>query len=141
MRKLLPAALLLAACTLPGCESGCDPTPECLSGTVVGSTCMDGLLIDVDPRYRIGGNAVLPRHGRPDTLLGRNVIAVVNGDALASLPYPAVGQRLYFTYVNDPDRQWNGLCCFANDGVKTNIPHLLLSNVSTTGCGQAPKSK
>jgi hypothetical protein len=141
MRNLLALAILsplaLAGCDRKHCHDP-QPEPACYAGTIVGSTCMDGVLIDVDPRYPIGSPALLPRYGRPDTLLGANVIAVVNSSALSGhLPIPAPGQpgqQLHFTAINDPNQQWNGLCCFANDGVKTPIPRLVLSNLSTTPC-------
>lgn len=137
LHKLLPLGLLLASCSLLGCESCGEPEPEpaCYAGTVVGTTCTDGLLLDVDSRYRIGAPAVRARYGLPDTLLGANVIAVVNTAELGSLAGNAqVGQQLHFTYVNDPNRQWNGVSCLAYDGVKTVIPRLILSNVSSTPC-------
>jgi|GEM_PF-1298777 len=138
--KLLSASLLLGCCTLLACqhEHDCDPAPSCYSGTVVGNTCMDGMLIDMDPSFGIGAQGLLPRAGRPDSLLGQHVVAVVNTDELG--PLPTVGQRLYFTYVNDPDRQWNMRCCFDGDGVRGQVPRLVLSNVSTSPCQQAPRT-
>ena len=148
MRKYLPLALLAASCTLPGCQldpTGCDgpPAPHCYAGRIVASTCMDGLLVEVDARYPIGATALRPGMGQPDSLLGHNVVAVVNTSDLHSQLTPAqceVGQPLYFTYVNDPSRQSNGWCCFAGDGVRGNIPRLVLSNVAVTPCAPAPKA-
>ncbi len=74
--------------------------------------------------YRAGG----------DTLLGRNVIAVANTAELPNLKQ--VGQRVYFNSTNVPSQQWTGLGCYANDGVKTGIPHLVLSNASATPCAR-----
>lgn len=111
----------------------CFGPPHCYAGTVVGSTCMDGLLIKVDPAYAIGAPALVWQAGR-DTL--RNVIAVVNSPDLRRCATP--GQRVYFTYVNDPARQQlEGATCLAFDGVTTPIPRLVLSNVSTTPCQPA----
>lgn len=129
----LTASALLSACQLTGGDhdGGCPgptPAPHCVSGTLVALTCMDGPLINVDARYRIGAPGVLANGQQ----LGPNVIAVVNRDGLSGID--SVGQRVYFTYVNDPNQQWNGLCCFAADGTRQPVPHLVLSNISTTGC-------
>ena len=105
---------------------------------MVAFTCVDGIYIDVNPAYRIGAPATVVASGG-DQLLGNNVIAVVNSDDLRGVT--GVGKRIYFTYKNDPARQHYTpgptRCCFANDGSKTDIPHLVLSNVSTTACDSA----
>ncbi|MBD2724602.1 hypothetical protein [Hymenobacter armeniacus] len=106
-----------------------------MSGRVVGFTCMDGMLIDVDPAYGLGAPA-LQRRVNGDTLLGRHVIAVVN-----TMDYPrliTVGPALHFNAVNDPNRQDSGVRCFAADGVKGPVPRVVLSNVSTTACQDGP---
>jgi hypothetical protein len=123
--------LALAAGTLASCHKKCqDPQPGCVGGTIVAFTCMDGPLINVDARYRIGAPGVLFNGRR----VGNNVIAVVNADALVRPD--SVGQRVYFTYVNDPSRQSAGMMCLAADGTQQPVPHLVLSNVSATGCGE-----
>jgi hypothetical protein len=131
MRAFL--VLVLAAGTLAGCHKKCqDPQPGCVSGIIVANTCVDGPLINVDARYHIGAPGVLAGGQQ----LGRNVIAVVNRDVLGRID--SIGQRVYFTYTSDPDRQWNGMCCFAFDGTQQPVPHLVLSNVSATGCQGQP---
>lgn len=127
---LLAASALFSACQLMGGDhdGGCPgPAPACVGGTIVGFTCMDGPLIDVDARHRIGMPAVLHNGQRAD-----NLITVVNRDVLGRLD--SVGQRVYFNYANDPNQQWNGLCCFAADAIGQSVPHLVLSNVAATGC-------
>jgi len=126
---LLFGLAALSAGSFFGCHKKCsDPQPGCVGGTIVAFTCMDGPLINVDARHRIGAPGLLIT-GRQ---VGNNVIAVVNRDGLGRLD--SVGQRVYFTYVNDPSQQWNGLCCLAADGTQQPVPHLVLSNISTTGC-------
>lgn len=122
--------LALAVGTLAGCHKKCDPQPGCVGGTIVAFTCVDGPLINVDARYRIGAPGVLV-NGRQ---VGNNVIAVVNRDGLGRID--SVGQRVYFTYENDPTQQWNGVCCFAADGVQQPVPHLVLNNISATSCAE-----
>lgn len=95
--------------------------PQCLSGVVVGDACLDGVLIDVDAAFPIGKPA--GGHG--------NVIAAVNFADLATLSQ--VGQRVYFTYRNDPNQQLAVRACPANT-VPLPVPHLLLGSLSATGC-------
>ena len=128
----------LAACALAGCrgkDSG--PEPLCYSGVVVGLTCYDGLLIDVDSAYPIGGPAA-PRDA--SALLGSNVIAVLNTTEIlagfGNTSGSVVGKKLYFNYENDPQRQ-PGWACYALDGVKPAVPHVVLTSFSATPCGPA----
>ncbi|WP_035562543.1 hypothetical protein [Hymenobacter sp. IS2118] len=95
--------------------------PACYSGTVVGDACLDGVLIDVDAAFPIG---------KP-TGSHRNVIAAVNFADFAGLN--EVGTRVYFTYANDPSQQFPQRACTANT-VPLQLPHLVLSNISNTGC-------
>lgn len=122
----------LAAATagaFAGCKKDAPPLP-CYTGRVVASTCMDGLLLDVDPASPIGAPAVLARNGR-DTLVGRNVVAFANNLRIGRLG--TVGQTLHFTYIIDP-AQHSEITCMAADGSKTPIPHVVASNISTTAC-------
>lgn len=131
LRNSLALATLLAASFLLSCSKK-SAQPACYSGTVVGLTCYDGILIEVDPAYRIG----LPTHRLfDDSLMGRNVVAVVNyQDLTSTYSINAIkGQRLYFTYQPDPNRQGVGPC-YAADGVRPTVPRLVLSNISTTPC-------
>lgn len=140
LRKFFSLSLVVvAAGSFLSCKKDADgPNPACYAGTVVAFTCMDGVYIDVNPAYRIGAPATVATGGA-DQQLGNNVIAVVNTADLHGLA--RVGQQVYFTYKNDPARQHYApgplVCCFANDGSKTVIPHLVLSNVSTTACDSA----
>lgn len=125
--------LLGLAAAMAGAFAGCKkdtPPPPCYAGRVVVLTCTDGLLLDVDPAYPIGAPAVL-RRVSGDSIVGRNVIAVVNTTDIARLA--TVGLTLLFNYVIDPARH-SELCCLVFDGSKTSIPHMVVSNVSTTIC-------
>ena len=102
--------------------------PACYSGVVLRDRCFDGLLIQVDSPYAIGQPLPSPW---ADSLGANNVIAAVN-----SLGTLAVrGQRVYFTYANDPDRQTPARACPTFElAVPLPIPHLVLSNVSASPC-------
>lgn len=130
------AVATVAAVAVLSCKKECPSPPACYAGIVVARTCTEGVLIDVDPTYAIGAPAVIAQSGGGNKRVGNNVISVVNTADLRQVT--GVGQRLYFTYKNDPNRQHYSpgpaMCCFANDGSKTPIPHLVLSNLSMTGC-------
>lgn len=137
--KLLALAVL-ATSTFAGCKKpDAPPATECYSGRVVAATCVDGVLIEVDPAYAVGAPAFAPtEHG--NVLLGRNVIAVVNSQALNSMGRPgapgnlsSIGQRLYFNTAADGPG-WSGPRCNAADGMRGNFPHVALTDISTTGC-------
>ncbi|MBF9236340.1 hypothetical protein I2I05_02925 [Hymenobacter sp. BT683] len=125
MRLLSTLSLALFSLTVVSCnhEKCREPQPQaqCVSGTVVGDACLDGVLIDVDATFPIGK----PVGNHP------NVIAAVNFADLAS--FNQVGQRVYFTYRNDPNQQSANRVCTANT-VPLLVPHLLLSNLSATSC-------
>lgn len=130
LRKFFFLGLTAVAAGAAGCKKDTLPAPPpCYTGRVVAVTCMDGLLLDVDPAYPIGAPAVLAR-GR-DTLVGRNVIAAVNIFSIGRLA--TVGQILHFNYVVGP-AQHSEVTCLAFDGSKTPIPRGAVSNVSTTAC-------
>lgn len=132
----------LAAVSLLGCaERPAGPEPGCLTGTVVAVTCVDGVLIDVDPHFPIGGPAYVPREDG-EVLLGRNVVAVLNSQTLNSMGRPgpngslsALGRRLYFT-AGPADSAQTGPRCRAADGMRGAFPTVTLANVSTSGCQQ-----
>ena len=144
--KLLSLGLLaVVASSLLSCKKesddagkpiGCFPAPICYSGRVVASTCMDGMLIEVNPAFPIGAPATI-RRASGDSLLGRNLIAVVNTSDFGRIN--SVGLTLHFTAVNDPNRQYSGVRCLAADGVQGSVPRLVLSNVGTTACGPEPR--
>ncbi|MBD2768509.1 hypothetical protein IC235_11480 [Hymenobacter sp. BT664] len=114
-------SLTFFSCQRHKCEDP-QPQPKCYSGVVVGDLCMDGVIINVDAAYPIG---------LPADTLGNNLIAAVNTDDLAS--FNQVGKRIYFTYRNDPSQQWPLRVCLANT-IPLPVPHLVLSNLSETGC-------
>ncbi len=126
-----PRLLLFASafCALAaGCKHDADLHPLCYAGTVVGSSCTDGLLVDVDPAYSIGN----PTSSAGGTFLGRNVVAV-NYSTLAGVGNLTTGQRLYFTYTNASNEP-RGTVCLAYDPVKPAVPHLVLTTASATPC-------
>ncbi|MEL5995046.1 hypothetical protein [Hymenobacter segetis] len=124
----LSSSLCLAALTagsLLGCKKDCaKPQPDCYNGTVVATTCMLGVLVDVDPAYPIGARAVSVYGNR---FLGNNVVAVANSASLGNL-----GHRLYFTYTKASTGP--GMACLAADGTTTPVPFVTLSNLSTVSC-------
>ncbi|WP_345126239.1 hypothetical protein [Hymenobacter antarcticus] len=136
--KLLSLGLLaVVAGSLLSCKKDADVSPAvCYSGRVVAYTCMDGMLIEVTSAFPIGAPATI-RGASGDSLLGRNLIAVVNTSDYGRMN--SVGLTLHFTAVNDPNRQHSGFTCLAADGVKGPVPRLVLSNVGTTACGPGPR--
>ena len=139
--RLLGLAGLVMGASL-GCQK--QKSAPCLSGTILAGSCVDGMLIEVDPAFPIGAptlraTAEFRRNAPGDTLIGNNVIAIVNSSEFSQiLNRPLAGHRVYFTYEDDPNRRWNGLMCQRFDGVKGPIPHLLLRNVSLTSCEELP---
>jgi hypothetical protein len=129
MRYLFPALALLLPLTLTGCISceGDDntPAPECYSGTVVGSACMDGLLVEVDSRYPIGKPAGAYT----------NLVAAVNMEPKDSLNVAGQlvrkGQIIHFTYR--PSAKAREAVCPQNT-VPLPVPHVVLSNVGAGRC-------
>ena len=128
LRKILSPGLAVAAISLlAGCDKATNannPRPACYSGVVLRDRCWDGVLIQVDRHFPIGQPSTIP-----DSLGNTNVIAAVN-----SLGALAVrGQRVSFTYTNDPARQAPLRFC-TTDQSSLPIPHLVLSNISATPC-------
>jgi hypothetical protein len=99
---------------------------------VVATTCMMGILIDVDPAYPIGARAVSIMGNR---FLGNNVVAVANSASLGNLG--RVGQHLHFTYTKTPAPTTSAMTCLAADGTTTPVPFVTLSNLSTVSCDSA----
>ncbi|MDB5234678.1 MAG: hypothetical protein JWR44_1671 [Hymenobacter sp.] len=123
----------VVAGSLLGCKKDCSPRPDCYSGTVVGVDCWNGFLIEVDGQYAIGAPL---RVTSGDSLPRPNIIAAVNQLA----PMGTVGQRIYFTYVNDANYQTPRWACPAMRApINFPVPHLVLSNVSATPCSANPK--
>ena len=134
--KLLSLGLLAAvASSLLSCKKDTADPQVCYSGKVVGMTCTNGILIEVDPAFPIGAPASR-RSASGDSLLGRNLIGVVNTTEYGRLA--TVGLTLHFNAVNDPNRQDSGVRCLAADGVNGRVPRLVLSNVGTAACGPGP---
>lgn len=104
----------------------------CYSGRVLGYDCGNGVLIQVDRRFPIG--KPLPAQFGPDSLGADNVIAAVNRLGTVA----ARGQRLYFTFENDPVRQSpDSPCTHMNATIVLPIPHVVLRNVGTSNCSAA----
>ena len=132
--RLLGLAVPLT-CAFFSCKHDADAPPLCYVGTVVGLTCYDGLLIDVDAMYPIGSPAAPIG---TSVLLGNNIVAVINtNEILAAFGNPSgslTGKKLFFPYVRNSKRRYAG-ACYVLDSVKPDVPNVILSNVSTTPCG------
>ena len=113
----LPLLSSLIFCLLPSCKHDADV--QCYSGVVVGQTCMDGVIIQVNERTLIGK----PIQG------SSNAVAAVND--LGNLH--AVGSNVYFTYTENPNNQGPDRFCTQNTSLLP-IPHLILNYVSATPC-------
>lgn len=113
---------------LPGCKHDSDAPPACYSGVILGQTCMDGVIIQVDARTPIG-RPVRAFSTYRDSLVNTNAVAAVND--FGSLY--VVGRTVYFTYTNSPNNQGPSRACPQNT-IPLPIPHLVLSNVSATPC-------
>lgn len=130
-RLLLPLALLLGA--LPGCKHDADSAPRCYAGTVVGTSCYDGLIINVDAQYPIGkpvGYGFALYDSTRTT--NQNVIGALNSNALAN--FSTKGQRIYFTCTGDTQGFSNFGFCNAM-GIPLPVPHVVLTSFSATPCG------
>lgn len=123
---LLPAFLLS---TLLGCKHAAAP-PQCYAGVVLGQTCMDGVLIQVNEQTPIGRPVQLAQ-AASDSIVGTNVVAAVNN--LNGLN--RVGQVVYFTYAASPGNRGPVRTCTQNTAPLA-IPHLVLGNTSATPCAQ-----
>jgi hypothetical protein len=124
---VLPAIIAFAGCNKAHKEDAA-PAPACYSGVVLRDRCLDGLLIQVDQPYNIGKTLPNPW---ADSLGTDNVIVSVN--SLGNLGVR--GQRIYFTYTNDPARQTAGRACTTFEAaVPLPVPHFVLSNVSANPC-------
>jgi hypothetical protein len=125
MRRLLLIAAGLWLGSLTACKKDDAPKVECYSGVVIGETCMDGVLIEVNSTTPIG---------QPINVFGitgTNVVAAVND--LGSQAQK--GKTIFFTYQNSPNNAGPARACSQNTAPLA-IPHLILSNVSATGCGK-----
>lgn len=115
------------------CKHDADTGPVCYSGVILGKSCPDGTLIQVDSQYPIG-KPIMPYMGSlsgvpaSDSIGSSNLIAAVNPP---TYPFKR-GQRIYFTYQNDPQYQLPVRQCYVFGPLI--IPHLVLSNVSATPC-------
>lgn len=131
MRHLFPALTLLSVLALPGCREGCidpEPAPVCYSGKIVGTACMDGLLIEVDRKYAIGE----PYGQHTNLVAGANLLQQSTPELKIDGQVVQVGQTIYFTYTVGPHMS-NTIC--PHNTAPLPIPHLTLSNVSKVPCG------
>jgi hypothetical protein len=129
MRRLL----LLAACLCIGSLTACKddaPQTSCYSGVVIGETCMDGVLIEVNSITPIG-KPINVQVTSTTSIGGTNVVAAIND--LGS--QAKTGQTIFFTYQDSPNNAGPARFCPQNTAPLA-IPHLILSNVSATGCGK-----
>jgi hypothetical protein len=129
MRRLLLLAAGLWLGSLTACKDDA-PQTTCYSGVVIGETCMDGVLIEVNSATPIG-KPVNVTVTSTTSIVGTNVVAAVND--LGS--QAKTGQTVFFTYQNSPNNAGPLRPCPQNT-IPLSIPHLILSNVSATGCGK-----
>lgn len=125
--------LTLLSCTHEKTESVVEPEPEalapCASGVVLQTTCMDGLLIEVDSQYPIGRDFQVPIPGST-VLVGRNAVAAINE---ASIPaaYKRIGKRIFFRYQS-------ATCCAPRPCTQDRGPvgatFVIISNVDSVAC-------
>jgi hypothetical protein len=54
MRRLVLLLSLLPVAFQSCRECTDDPQPQCYSGTVIGETCLDGVIVEMDKDYPIG---------------------------------------------------------------------------------------
>jgi hypothetical protein len=127
MRPYSLLILGLLSFSLTDCKHDADLSP-CYGGTVLGETCLDGVLVQVDERYPIG-KPVVYRTTSGDSLAGSNVVAIVN--SLGALNVK--GQHVYFYYAGGTDQPGPSRICTANT-VRLAIPHVATTNVSTSAC-------
>ncbi|MCB2379293.1 hypothetical protein LGH70_16975 [Hymenobacter sp. BT635] len=120
--------LALSACNVEGCidEEAPAPAPACYQGTIVGNACMDGILIEVNSPDAIG---------KPLSPYA-NLVAAVNtqqnnDELILAGQKVKMGQVIYFNYTPS-DKAREAFC--PQNTVPLPIPHLVLSNVGTTGC-------
>jgi hypothetical protein len=129
---LLLSALTL--CALASCQHDAD-TPQCYAGTVLGSSCYDGVLINVDAQYPIGQPAYYGfAPGDSTRLTYQNVIGALNSNELAQFNKP--GQRIYFTCTGDMQGYSNFGFCNAM-GIALLKHHVVLTSFSASPCGPA----
>ena len=128
MRYSSLLAVGLLSIFLTNCTHDASPGP-CYGGTVLGETCLDGVLVQVDEGFAIGKPAIYRLTSR-DSLAGSNVVAIVNNLGALNVK----GQHLYFSYTGSNDQPGPSRVCTANT-VRLAIPHLAAVNVSTSACG------
>ena len=131
MRRLLLLAPGLLLFLLPGCTPD-EAAPACYSGVVIGTTCYDGVLIEVDAPYRIGkpipyGFSTYDSTGATN----QNVLGALNSNELAA--FNQRGQRIYFTCTSNTQGFSNFGACNAM-GIQMPIPHVVLTSFSATPC-------
>ena len=127
MRQLLLFASSLLLGSLTGCKDEA-PQASCYSGIVIGTTCMDGVLIEVNSATPIG-KPVTVLVTSTSSIGGTNVVAAVND--LGS--QAQTGKTVFFTYQESPNNQGPARFCPQNTAPLP-IPHLILANISATGC-------
>lgn len=121
--------LLLVATGLLGSLTACKKDePACYSGIVLGTTCMDGVLIQITSAQPVG-KPVRAYQTYRDSIVGTNVVAVAND--LGNVAQK--GQTIFFTYQASSNNQGPQRACPQNT-VPLPVPHLILANVSVSAC-------
>ncbi|AWM34463.1 hypothetical protein [Hymenobacter nivis] len=133
MRPHLLLLFAFAFGALLSCKHDKDLQPQCYAGTVLGSSCYDGLIINVDAQFPIGkpvGAGFAPKDSTKVTY--QNVIGALNSTELARFNTP--GQRIYFTCTGDTQGFSNFGPC-NHMGIPLPVPHVVLTSFSATPCG------
>lgn len=125
--RTLPYLLAGLGLLLTTCTNKASVSP-CYSGVVLGETCLDGVLIQVDAAYPVGRPAVF-RYTSTDSIAGNNVMAAVND--LGTLHKR--GQRIYFSYSENTAQPGPSRAC-TTLYAPLSIPHAVLTKVSATSC-------
>ncbi|AMJ64334.1 hypothetical protein AXW84_01995 [Hymenobacter sp. PAMC 26628] len=117
---------------MAGCKHAADTTPQCYAGTVLSTSCYDGVIINVDAQFPIGkpvGYGFALHDSTKAT--NQNVIGALNSNTLAQFNVP--GQRIYFTCTGDTQGFSNFGPC-NHMGIPLPVPHVVLTSFSATPC-------
>ena len=116
----LLATLLLLAPGLAACNTLAREPSEA-SGKVLGWTCHEGLIIEVDRRYAIGRPVRTRHENHRDLIVGRNAIVAVNDMDFRRKK----GQRLRFRYA-PADSVAGRVCPGWHERQPTGLPYLTI---------------
>jgi len=132
MRPHLLPLFAFAFGALLGCKHDKALQPQCYAGTVVGTSCYDGVIINVDAQFPIG-KPVGDRFALYDSTkaTNQNLIGALNSNELVGLS--AKSTRIYFTCTGDTQGFSNFGPC-NHMGIPLPVPHVVLTSFSATPC-------